>query len=223
MLFILGNIKIQAAESMPDLSSPYGMIPIGDDWSALFTPTGWFFLSALVLLALFTLYYVIQKVVSLSSGIQEEETFMNRIRDYLTEGKTESAVKLCRSQKTPAAEIIQKGISYLGRPVTEIVFMLQIRKEQAFNQLKKGIPLLAALMIGMPLFGLLGTSCLWVESSGNRVFPGETLFPLISGLSIGIFALITYFYLVIKVNRIRNSINSCIATFLDIINEPAHA
>lgn len=101
--------------------------------------------------------------------------------------------------------------------------MLQIRKEQAFNQLKKGIPLLAALMIGMPLFGLLGTSCLWVESSGNRVFPGETLFPLISGLSIGIFALITYFYLVIKVNRIRNSINSCIATFLDIINEPAHA
>jgi len=45
---------------------------------------------------------------------------MNRIKDYIHEGKIESALALCRKTDTPAARMVEKGITRLGRPMSDI-------------------------------------------------------------------------------------------------------
>lgn len=43
---------------------------------------------------------------------KEDETFMNRIKDYIHEGKSGLALNLCRSTAyTPSARMIEKGIT----------------------------------------------------------------------------------------------------------------
>ncbi len=46
--------------------------------------------------------------------------FMNRIRDYISDGKISTAVNLCRKTDTPIARMIEKGIERIGRPMGDI-------------------------------------------------------------------------------------------------------
>lgn len=222
MIFFIQSIQIHGVCSAINLSSPYGMIPIESDW---FTSLPVEILSCIILLivtALFTLYYLIHQLVFIHWSGKKEETFMNRVKDYLMEGRAESAIKLCRNERTFYARLIQKGISLMGRPLSEIIHLMEIEKEQLMLQLKKGLPLLAAIGISVILIGVIGTSYSLSIYLPQATIPGESLLPLLCGTAFGALILIAYFYLTIRTNRITSEMNDCLITFLDILNEPVH-
>ena len=65
-------------------------------------------------------YIFIERLVVIKQATQEDKSFMDRIRDYIHEGKIDSAINLCKQTDTPSAHLIEKGISRIGRPMNDV-------------------------------------------------------------------------------------------------------
>lgn len=122
-LFLLLQSAAQAADQMPDLTQvaettvpTEAQINIID----LAFKGGWIMV-VLLLLSLLAIYIFIQRFLVIKRAGKEDENFMNRIKDYIHEGKVESALNLCRSTNTPSARMIEKGITRLGRPMNDVL------------------------------------------------------------------------------------------------------
>lgn len=50
----------------------------------------------LFVMLLLSIYVLIERILVIRSAGKEDDSFMNRIKDYIHEGKIESALALCR-------------------------------------------------------------------------------------------------------------------------------
>ena len=66
----------------------------------LATKGGWIMI-VLLLLSLLAVYIFVSKYIQMRSAGQEDKYFVQRIKDYVIEGKTSSAIKLCEETNTP--------------------------------------------------------------------------------------------------------------------------
>ena len=103
-------------------------------------------------------YIFIQRLMVIRRAGKEDETFMNRIKDYIHEGKVDSALNLCRSTNTPSARMIEKGITRLGRPMNDVLVAIENVGNLEIAKLEKGFPLIATTAAGAPMLGFLGTN-----------------------------------------------------------------
>ena len=74
----------------------------------------------LILMLAFAIYMFVKKWLVVKRASQEDGNFMNNIRDFIHDGKLDSAVALCRGNNNPTARMIDKGLSRLGRPLDDI-------------------------------------------------------------------------------------------------------
>ena len=117
---------------------------------------GWIMV-VLLLLSLMAIYIFVQRLIIIRRAGKEDETFMNRIKDYIHEGKVDSALNLCRSTNTPSARMIEKGITRLGRPMNDVLVAIENVGNLEIAKLEKGFPLIATTAAGAPMLGFLGT------------------------------------------------------------------
>ena len=110
----------------------------------------------LALMLAFGVYLFIERMVTLKQASKEDSTFMNRIKDYIYEGKIESAIKLCREVNTPSARMVEKGISRLGRPMNDVLVAIENVGNLEVAQLEKGMVIMASISGGAPMLGLNG-------------------------------------------------------------------
>ena len=60
-------------------------------------------------------------------------------------------------QNTPEARILEKGITRIGRPISDIVSAMESQCQIEVSKLEKNLNLLAAVPSLAPMLGLLGT------------------------------------------------------------------
>ncbi len=82
---------------------------------------------------------------------------MNNIRDFVHEGKIESAKALCKGNDTPLARMIEKGISRIGKPLNDIATAIENTGKLEIQRLEKRVSLLATIAGVAPMLGFLGT------------------------------------------------------------------
>ena len=219
ILLSLQAVAQQAAEQMPDLTAVAETAATEAEMNVidLAFKGGWIMI-VLLLLSLMAVYVFIQRFIVIKRAGKEDETFMNKIKDYIHEGKVESAINLCRSINTPSARMIEKGITRLGRPILE-----------------KGFPLIATTASGAPMLGFLGTVTGMVRAFFDMANAGtnvdvallsggiyEALVTTVGGLIVGIIALFGYNYLVSQVDNVVNKMEARTMEFMDLLNEPAN-
>ena len=188
----------------------------------------------MMLLLLITVYLIIERLVAIKTSSKEDPSFMNRIKDYMHDGKIESALNLCRQTNTPTARMIEKGITRLGRPLEDVSLAIDNVGNIEISKLEKGLPILASVAGGAPMLGLLGTvtgminSFMGMESAGDSLSIGalssgiyEALIMTAGGIFIGIIAYFAYNYLVTRVSQEMTKMETRSMEFLDILNEPA--
>ena len=78
---------------------------------------------------------------------------MNRIKDYIHDGKIDAALALCKSTDSPSARMIEKGISRLGRPLQDISTAIENVGKLEISKLEKGFPTLATITGAEPMLG----------------------------------------------------------------------
>lgn len=111
----------------------------------------------LLLLSLLSIYIFFERLQVIRRAAREDNTFMERIKDYIHEGDIDSALKLCKKTNTPYSRLIAKGISRLGRPMNDVLVAIENVGNIEIAKLEKGFPWLATTAAGAPMLGFLGT------------------------------------------------------------------
>lgn len=194
---------------------------------------GWIMIVLLVLL-LMTIYVLIERTLVINKAGREDNSFMNRIKDYIHDGKIDAALNLCHNTDTPSARMVEKGISRLGRPMGDVMSAIENQGNIEISKLEKGIPVLATSASGAPMVGFLGTVTGMVKAFMSMAGAGanvdvnilstgiyEALVTTVGGLIVGIIALFAYNYLSTRIKGIVNRLEMRIMEFMDILNEPA--
>jgi len=193
---------------------------------------GWIMIPIAVLL-LVAIAVFFERLLVINKAEKEDTTFMNRIRDYIHEGKIESAINLCRSSNTPNSRMIEKGISRLGRPMNDILVAVENVGNIEVAKLEKGFPWVATAAAAAPMLGFLGTVTGMVRAFFDMANAGsnvdiallssgiyEALVTTVAGLIVGIISLLCYNYLTAQVNGVVNLLETRSMEFMDLLNEP---
>lgn len=187
----------------------------------------------MLILSIIAFYIFIERLIVINRASKEDSSFMDRIRDYILEGKTDSATKLCQQTNTPSARMIEKGISRLGKPMNDVLVAIENVGNLETNKLEKGFTMLATISGGAPMLGFLGTVTGMIQAfmdmanAGNSVditvLAGgiyEAMVTTVAGLVVGILAYFAYNYLVSKLDNVVQKMELKSIEFMDLLNEP---
>ena len=234
ILLSLQAVGAQTAEQMPDLTAVTVPTEAEINVIDLAFKGGWIMV-VLLLLSLMAGYIFIQRLLVIRRAGKEDQNFMNRIKDYIHEGKVDSALNLCRSTNTPSARMIEKGISRLGRPMNDVLVAIENVGNLEIAKLEKGFPRIATTAAGAPMLGFLGTVTGMVRAFFDMANAGtnvdvsllsggiyEALVTTVGGLVVGIITLFAYNYLVSQVDNVVNKMEARTMEFMDLLNEPAN-
>ena len=194
---------------------------------------GWIMV-VLALLSVICFYILFERNYVIPESRQEDPMFMDKIKDYILNGEIKSAVTYCRSVDTPSARMIEKGISRLGRPVSDVQAAIENVGNIEVAKLEKGLTIMATISAGAPMIGFLGTVTGMVRAfyemanAGNNIditlLSGgiyEAMITTVGGLVVGIIAMFAYNYLVTLVDGVVNKMEAKTMAFMDLLNEPA--
>jgi len=193
---------------------------------------GWVMIP-IILLSFVAAYIFIERYYVIKKASKEDQNFMNRIKDYIHDGKIESAQALCQSTMSPSARMIEKGINRLGRPLQDISTAIENVGKLEISKLEKGFPTLATITGAEPMLGFLGTVIGMVQSfyamsmAGNNIEVSmlsdgiyTALITTVAGLIVGILGYFAYNMLVVRVERVVFNLEATLTEFMDILNEP---
>ena len=189
----------------------------------------------LVIMFAIAIYMFIERLITLKQAMKEDNSFMNRIKDYIYDGKIDAAVKLCRDANTPTSRMVEKGISRLGRPMSDVLVAIENVGNLEIANLEKGLVIVASISGGAPMLGFLGTVTGMVTTFYNMaqnntgtiqlsdlsVGMYQAMVTTIGGLIVGIIAYFAYNYLVSRVDSVVRKLEARTMEFLDMLNEPA--
>ena len=193
---------------------------------------GWVMIP-IILLSFVAAYIFIERYYVIRKATNEDTNFMNRIKDYIHDGKIEAALALCKSTDSPPARMVEKGITRLGRPLQDISTAIENVGKLEISKLEKGFPTLATITGAEPMLGFLGTVIGMVQSfyamsqAGNNIEVSmmsdgiyTALITTVAGLIVGILGYFAYNTLVVKVEKVVFTLEATLTEFMDILNEP---
>jgi len=185
-------------------------------------------LSIVAVYIFFDRYFAIKKAGKFDKGLLE------KVKVYITSGKIDAAIALCRSNPNPASRMLEKGISRIGRPLTDVNAAIENIGNLEIQKLEKGLPVLASVAGGAPMIGFLGTVMGMIQAfydmsnAGNNIDVTllstgiyQAMVTTVAGLIVGIIAYFAYNILVSNVEKVVFKMEATTSDFMDLLNEPA--
>jgi len=191
---------------------------------------GWLMIP-LVLLSILAIYIFVERAIVIHKASKDAPFFMDRIREYLAEGKTDAAIKVCQQTKAPYAAMIEKGILRVGRPASDVQAAVENVGNLKVAEMEKGFTMLATISSGAPMIGFLGTVTGMIRAFYDMAQAGsaaditllsngiyQALTTTVAGLIVGIIAMFAYNYLVGQLDKVVNEMEAKTLEFMDLIN-----
>jgi biopolymer transport protein ExbB len=188
-----------------------------------------------ILLALmlgYTIFVFVERYLALRKASKEEAGFLAKIKEYIMDGKIDSAKDFCSRSDSPSARMLEKGISRLGKPIDNITASIENTGKLEVLRLEQRLSYLATAAGAAPMIGFLGTTVgmimVFIEL-GNAsslelsiIAPGimTAMVTTVEGLIVGIVSYVGYNYLVAKVEKVVYQMENDALEFTDLLHEP---
>lgn len=187
----------------------------------------------LLIISAIIVYIFIERYMTINKAAKDDVNFMNNIRDNIHNGRLDSALALCKATNTPISRMIEKGLSRLGKPLSDINEAISNVGQLEVARLEKGMSTVSTLSSIAPMLGFLGTVAGMIvafhdmATSGNNLEIGDlasgiytALITTASGLVVGIVGYICYNMLVAKINHVVFLLEAKASEFMDLLHEP---
>lgn len=199
----------------------------------VFDPSSLWIMIPLILMLIASIYIFIERWLTLSAAAKEENNFMNNIRDFIHNGKLDSAVALCKGNDAPLARMIEKGLSRIGKPLNDISAAIENTGQLEVQRLEKRISILATISGISPMIGFLGTvvgmviafhamaanpNNLDISTLSSGIY--TAMITTVGGLIVGIIAFIFHNILVSKISEVVHMLEAKTTEFMDLLHEP---
>ena len=192
----------------------------------------------IIILLLFALlmiatYIYFERLFAIKAASKMDTNFMNQIKDYISNGKVDSAQVLCAQVNLPVSRLISKGITRIGKPLEDINTAIENAGKLEVYGLEKNVSVLATISGAAPMIGFLGTVIgmilaifelanaggqIDIELLSNGLYTAMTT--TVAGLIVGIIGYIAYNHLVVRTNKVIHLMEANSVEFLDLLNEP---
>ena len=232
MNFLLLITQIQIEDTTSQALDPEGEITL-HFWELAFK--GGPVMIPIILLSIIAVYIFFERFFVIRQAQKEDSLLMNRIKDYIHDGKVDAALALCKSQESPVARMLEKGIQMIGRPIRDVNAALENVGRLEIYKLEKGLPTLATAAGGAPMIGFLGTVMGMIiafydmSNAGNNINVSllsngiyTAMVTTVAGLIVGIIAYFAYNILVAKVEKVVFMLEARTSEFIDLLNEPVN-
>lgn len=221
-----------AADSMPIVAEQAAQVQETSYFKLVFAANSLWIMIPLFLMLGFAIYLFVKKVMVLNRASKEEYNFMNNIRDFIHDGKLDSAVALCRGNDTPTARMIEKGLSRIGRPLDDIRTAIENEGNIEVGRLEKGVSALATIAAIGPMLGFLGTVVGMVSAFHNMAADPNNfnigtlssgiytaMITTVAGLIVGVIALVFHNMIVSKISNVVYNLEVRTTEFMDLLHE----
>lgn len=187
---------------------------------------------SIILLSLVAIFIFLERSVAIFLAGRVDSRLMVKLREHILDGKIDSAFSVCRMKNTATSRMIEKGISRIGRSLTDVHLAIENVANLEVSRLEKRLPLLASVVGGAPMLGLLGTVIGVIQAFNEMVSSGnnidltliaasiyQTLGTTVVGLIVGVTAYFAYNILVASVSGVIYKLKSANSEFMDMLNE----
>jgi biopolymer transport protein ExbB len=194
---------------------------------------GQIIIAILAVLLAVALYIYFERFFAIKAASKTDSNFMNQIKDDVSHGKLDAAKMLCAQASSPAARLIEKGISRIGKPLEDINTAIENAGRLEIYKLEKNVPVLATIAGAAPMIGFLGTvigmivAIHEIANAGGQIdikMLSDGLYTAmtttVAGLIVGIISYIQYNHLVVRTNKVVYEMEAKSVEFLDLLNEP---
>lgn len=194
---------------------------------------GWIIIP-LALLSIIAIYIFIERYMAINKASKEETNFMNNIRDFMHDGKIDSAKALCKNNDSPIARMIEKGITRIGKPLHDVNAAVENVGKLEVSKLEKNVAVLATIAGVSPMIGFLGTISGMIRAFYNMSMAGnnieidmlaggiyEAMITTLAGLFVGIIGYVAYNILVARIEKVVFILEARTTQFMDLLYEPA--
>lgn len=218
MLLLVATTATQAADT--ELTF-WGMIVKG----------GWLMIPIFIL-SVIAVYIFCERYVLIRKYASTNDSFMDKIRDYMYAGNTQEAVALCKKENTPMSRMLVKGIFHHQLPVSELRAVIESNANLEVSDMEKGLSTLATCAGMAPMIGFLGTVVGMVQAFYDMAMAGNNvnitllsrgiytaMITTVAGLIVGIIAYFAYNALTARIDKVVNNMESTSAEFMETIYE----
>jgi len=202
-------------------------------WS-LIQKGGWI-LIPIGILSILTIYIFVERWFVLMRAAKSPDNLLNNVRDQIHSGNIQSALMLCKSNNTPDARMLEKGISRIGLPVEEIEKAMEGVGKKELSRIEKNVGVLAVIAGVAPMFGFVGTimgviKIFYNISLADNISIGliagglyEKMITSAAGLIVGIIAFVMFHYLNFTADRVAKRMEATGLDFIDMLHDPARS
>jgi biopolymer transport protein ExbB len=194
---------------------------------------GWI-MAILGLFSIIAIYIFLERFLTINRASKEDKNFMNNIRDFIHNGRVDSALALCKNNNSPIARMIEKGLMRIGRPLNDINATIENVGKLEVSRLEKNVAGLATIAGAAPMLGFLGTVIGMIiafydmSMAGNNIDIAllstgiyQAMITTVGGLIVGIIAYVCYNILVARIEKLVYLLEARSTEFMDLLNEPA--
>lgn len=199
------------------------------DYSILFS--GGYLMIPIMLSSIIAVAIIVERIFVIRKS-RLKPAFMVKIRGMLKRKNIQNAIEYCLEHKTPASNIIRKGLKKYHFGHERVKEAIESAGSQEINKLEKGLMVLATIAGAAPLLGFLGTvtgmiaAFRQIETLEGAANPSdlaggiwEALLTTAFGLAVGIIAYTFYNFLVSKVKKIVMEMEVISTDVVDTLEE----
>lgn len=188
---------------------------------------------AQIILALYAVWIIIERYYTIKRAGEVDQTFMDGIRNAVQRGDIQEALRLCATQNTSVARLVEKGLRRIGKPLSDIRSAVENVGNLEVYKLETRLSTLATISGAAPMIGFLGTvtgmiQAFFVMATTNNVTPQnlaggiyQALITTAMGLLVGIVCFVMYNWFIAQVDRVVFKMEAATVEFLDLLQEPA--
>jgi len=169
-----------------------------------------------------TVYLAIERWLTIQNATKIDPTFMMNIKDMVLNDNIMGADSLCKRTDSPIARMIEKGVSRIGKPITDIESAIENVGVMEVYKLEKNLGFLSTIAGLAPMFGFLGT-IIGVIQMFQKIAETKAIEigTISGGLYVGMISSASYHLLMLKIDRVANKMEANKLEFLDILQQPA--
>lgn len=203
-------------------------------WDIIVESNSWYILIPLFLMSIYAIYIFVERFMALKKADNDEKQFMLQIKDYVQDGKLDSAKNLCKTTDNPIARMVEKGVARIGKPMSDIAVSIENVGKLEIYKLENKLSSLATISGVAPMIGFLGTVLGMIKVFFDLKETGVTgdflqtlsggimmaMVTTVAGLIVGILAYVMYNFLVARVSKAVQNMEATSIEFIDILEEP---
>lgn len=193
--------------------------------------TGLIIMVIIFALSVYSVYIFVERYFAIRKANVLDKNFMNRVKEFVSNGNIEGAKDWCRKEDTPIAHMIGKGVSRIGKSMKDINATIENQANLEVQKMEKGLVALATISGAAPMLGFLGTVTGMIatfksladgNTAAGEMAGGlyEAMFTTAFGLAAGLIAYVAYNILNGMIDKVIFKIGASSVEFIDLLSEP---